>query len=100
MNILAKYNFDVYAYDPIFSRKNFFKMKKIFSSKIKYWDKLDFKQKFDAIVINNKSYKNIKILKYYNQKFQTFIYDSRRILDKKILKLFRVVLIILKINFI
>ncbi len=83
MNILAKYNFDVYAYDPIFSKKDFFKMKKIFNSKIKYWDKLNFKQKFDAIIINNKSYQNIKILKYYNQKFQTFIYDSRRILDKK-----------------
>ncbi len=78
INLLAKSKIKIYVYDPIFSKKLFIKNKKLFNYKIKYIEKIDFNQKFNFIVVNNISREFKKILKYYNKRYKSLIFDSRR----------------------
>lgn len=77
-NLLAKSKSKIYIYDPIFSKKLFDQNKKMFDQKIRYLNKINFNQKFNSIVVNNKSDEFKKIIQYYDRKFNSLIFDSRR----------------------
>ena len=78
VNILARSQIKICVYDPIFSIKLFNKNKKLFNKKIKYLNKIDFNQSFNSIVVNNKSEEFKKIIQFYDKKYNTLIFDSRR----------------------
>jgi len=78
VNLLAKSQIKICVYDPIFQKKLFNKNKKLFNKKIKYLNKIDFNQSFSSIVVNNKSEEFKKIIQFYDKKYNTLIFDSRR----------------------
>ncbi len=78
INLLARSKIKIYVYDPIFSKKLFIKNKSLFNKKIKYLDKINFNQNFNSIVVNNISKEFKKIIKYYDKKWSSLIFDSRR----------------------
>ncbi len=78
INLLAKSKIKIFVYDPIFSKKLFIKNKSLFNKKIKYLDKINFNQNFNSIVVNNISKEFKKIIKYYDKKWSSLIFDSRR----------------------
>tara|TARA_B100000686_G_C16220964_1_gene680144 strand:- start:340 stop:606 length:267 start_codon:yes stop_codon:yes gene_type:complete len=69
-------------YDPFFTKENYLKNKNIFNSKVKFLENVKKNLKIDAIILNNKSKKILKIVNYYNKKHKTLIFDSRRVLDQ------------------
>ena len=82
-NFIAKNKFKVYIYDPLFSKKDFLKNRKFFNNRIKYLEKIKKTLKFDALILNNNSKEFLNVIKYFNKKYGSLIYDSRRILDKE-----------------
>ncbi len=78
INFLAKSRIKIFIYDPIFSEKLFINNKKLFNKKIIYLSKINYKQKFSSIVVNNISTEFRKIIKYYDKKYNSLIFDSRR----------------------
>ena len=85
INFLANSKFKIFVYDPIFTKKLFIKNKKLFNNKIKYINKIDYSQSFDSVVVNNVSKEFRRIIKYYDKKYNSLIFDSRRAFrDEKI----------------
>tara|TARA_Y200000002_G_C22520965_1_gene595507 strand:- start:225 stop:809 length:585 start_codon:yes stop_codon:yes gene_type:complete len=78
VNLLAKSNIKIYVYDPIFNKKLFIKNKRLFNKKIIYLEKINSKIKYDSIVVNNISKEYKKIIKFYDTKHNSLIFDSRR----------------------
>ena len=78
INFMAKSKIKIFIYDPIFSKKKFLENKKLFDNKVTYLSKINFNKKFSSIVINNKSSEFKKIIRYYDKKFSSLIFDSRR----------------------
>ena len=78
INFMAKSKIKIFIYDPIFSKKKFLENKKLFNNKVTYLSKINFNKKFSSIVINNKSSEFKKIIRYYDKKFSSLIFDSRR----------------------
>ncbi len=82
INFMSKSNCKIYMYDPFFTKENYLKNKNIFNSKVKFLENVKKNLKIDAIILNNKSKKILKIVNYYNKKHKTLIFDSRRVLDQ------------------
>ena len=78
VNLLAESKIKVFVYDPIFSKQLFLRNRRLFNKRIKYLDKINFNQKFNSIVVNNISEEFRIIVKHYDKKFDTLIFDSRR----------------------
>ena len=77
-NILAKTKIKIYVHDPIFTKKLFIKNKRLFNNKIICLEKINFMKKYDSIVVNNISKEYKKIIKFYDTKYNSLIFDSRR----------------------
>lgn len=78
INFMAKSKIKIFIYDPIFSKKKFLENKKLFDNKVTYLSKINVNKKFSSIIINNKSSEFKKIIRYYDKKFSSLIFDSRR----------------------
>ena len=85
-NEICKKNLNVDLYDPLI-KTNITDVNNKIKNKFKnIINKVNYKKKYDLVIINNKDriYKNIA--KKYNKKFSTFIFDSRRFLKNHNLK--------------
>jgi UDPglucose 6-dehydrogenase len=82
INFMSKNKFKIYMYDPFFNEYDYKKNKKFFHPQVKFLNNVKKNLKVDSIILNNKSKKTINIVNYYNKKYSTLIYDSRRVLDK------------------
>lgn len=78
INLLANGKTKIHVYDPIFSKKLFEKNKSFFNNKIQYQSRINFSQNFDFILVNNLSVEFEKIITYYDKKYRSLIFDSRR----------------------
>jgi nucleotide sugar dehydrogenase len=85
-NEICKKNLNVDLYDPLI-KTNIIDVNNKIKNKFKnIINKVNYKKKYDLVIINNKDrvYKNIA--KKYNKKFRAFIFDSRRFLKNHNLK--------------